>query len=69
MQIKIYRTVVHEISHNSLPGTVTSDDFQMRVFCGKDIIEIKELQMEGRKKMETSDFLRGFNFKEGTSLL
>ena len=38
------------------------------VQCGKGIIAIKKLQLEGRKKMPTADFLRGYEVDQGLIL-
>jgi methionyl-tRNA formyltransferase len=33
------------------------------VECGKDKLEILELQIEGRKRMGVEEFLRGYRFE------
>lgn len=46
-------------------GTVQSDGKTfLRYACKDGLINILELQLEGKKKMETAEFLRGFHFKE-----
>ncbi len=42
---------------------VTNDSFTIKCRCGSLII--KELQLEGKKRMKAGDFLRGFNIKIG----
>ncbi len=34
------------------------------VACGQDSLEIKELQLEGKKRMAAGDFLRGYSLEE-----
>lgn len=38
------------------------------VVTGDGVLEILELQIEGKKRMPTGDFLRGFRIEEGTKL-
>lgn len=51
------------------PGTiveVTKKTLKIQTGCG--ILSIKELQLEGKKRMETDAFLRGFTMHEGEML-
>src|SRR3989338_8943084 len=41
------------------PGMILVDDFKMTVCCGKDILAIYELQLEGARRMTAAEFLRG----------
>ncbi len=63
--VKLYKTRPIEkvefpgVSEN--PGTVlTEGKTQLMVLCQKGLLEIDELQLEGRRRMKTGDFLRGF---------
>lgn len=43
------------------PGTIDSDDeTYLNVACGNGWLEITDLQLSGKKRLKTSDFLRGF---------
>jgi len=43
------------------PGTIDSDDeTYLNVACGNGWLEITNLQLSGKKRLRTSDFLRGF---------
>jgi methionyl-tRNA formyltransferase len=43
------------------PGTIDSDDENyLNVACGNGWLEITDLQLSGKKRLKTSDFLRGF---------
>jgi len=43
------------------PGTIDSDDETwLNVACGNGWLEITDLQLSGKKRLKTSDFLRGF---------
>ncbi len=45
-----------------------SPDGGLLVACGESSLELKALQLEGRKMLPTADFLRGFNLKAGDFL-
>lgn len=66
--LKIYRTKVSNQVVSLKPGEVKS----IRPFivcCGENTaIEILELQLESKKRMNADDFLRGYKLKEGTIL-
>ena len=64
--IKILEAEYIDISHNSTPGTVIND--RLEVVCGKGILAIKKLQQEGKKALNTEEFLRGVNIPSGTLL-
>ncbi|MBP5306276.1 MAG: methionyl-tRNA formyltransferase [Lachnospiraceae bacterium] len=38
------------------------------VACGKDALYIKEVQLEGKKRMASSDFLRGYKLQKGDKI-
>lgn len=61
----------HEIRPPGLaPGTVVSlHEGRILVACSKGIYDIIELQMENKKRMSASDFLRGARIKEGDMLI
>ena len=57
----VYRKVTDGIE----PGTILfTDPRGMVVSTGKDAILCSEVQMEGKKRMKTSDFLRGYTIRE-----
>ena len=48
---------------STLPGNFETDKkTYLRFACTDGYISIKELQLEGKKKMNTEDFLRGYQF-------
>ena len=60
-ELKIYRS--HPVSqpHDLLPGTIESDGkTELTVAANPGKIKILELQLAGKKRMKTEDFLRGF---------
>lgn len=42
------------------PGNFISLDNSIKVICGKGIIKIKKLQLEGKKEMTSEEFLNGY---------
>ena len=51
------------------PGSVTAvTRTAIHVACGQDILAITELQLEGKKRMDTGAFLRGYQVEAGTVL-
>lgn len=53
------------------PGTVIAADTGkdgIHVACGKDILVLTEVQLEGKKRMDAASFLRGYQVQPGTVL-
>jgi len=65
MLVKIFKCRYREILYREKPGTVLSDGREyLNVATGKGILEIERIQVEGRKQMDTIEFLRGFPIRE-----
>jgi methionyl-tRNA formyltransferase len=61
--LKIYRTEKITSSASSTPGEYETDGKNyLRFACTNGYIIVKELQLEGKKKMTTEEFLRGYRF-------
>ncbi len=66
--IKIYAASFGEAAHSHAPGTVISDHKAfLKVACSNGFISINDLQLAGKKRMLTEEFLRGFNIPAGFS--
>ncbi len=63
--IKLYRS--QPISQSGAPGEVI-DAEQFIVGCGEGAVQILELQQEGRKRTQATDFVRGYEIKKGDRL-
>jgi len=61
LSLKIYESQPEITQHNNKPGEIITDgkDF-IRVACKDGFISIASLQLEGKKRMNTVEFLRGF---------
>jgi methionyl-tRNA formyltransferase len=60
--LKIYRSGMIQ-SAESVPTHYSTDEKTfLRFACTDGYIDVKELQLEGKKKMSTEEFLRGYRF-------
>lgn len=69
--LKIWKAQVleEEREEDHMPGTVLlTDQQEFMVQTGKGILKITELQLEGKKRMDTSSFLRGYHLEGGKVL-
>ncbi len=60
-KVKIYKTAV-VFSENLKTGEIKETKNELFIGCGKDSLQILELQLEGRKRLNTEEFLRGYSF-------
>ena len=67
--MKIWEAKVHQGESNREPGAVTETTKEgILVQTGEGLLEIRKLQLEGKKRMDAGAFLRGCEVKEGTKL-
>ena len=69
--LKIWKAQVleEEREEDYMPGTILlTDQQEFMVQTGKGILKITELQLEGKKRMDTSSFLRGYHLEGGKVL-
>lgn len=69
VSLKIFRSKIIIESHNKTNGLLIDENNKLLVFCNGGILEILELQVEGKKRMKTEEFLRGFKIKESAGLI
>ncbi|MBM4176218.1 MAG: methionyl-tRNA formyltransferase [Ignavibacteria bacterium] len=62
--VKIFKTKISDINSTLTPGCFEIADDKLFVHTGYKKILIEILQIEGRKKMTISDFLRGYRFAD-----
>ncbi len=69
-EVKLFSSrVVDEDCLDVVPGKVLRDgEGCLCVETGKGVIEIREVQYSGKKRLTAPDFLRGFSLSEGTIL-
>ncbi len=62
--LKIYKAEMEPATHHHAPGSVHSDKKTFLKFAADGgYLNVLELQLEGKKKMGTEEFLRGFRFE------
>lgn len=58
--LKIIRAEKDFTVHNQKPGEIQYDRTNLKVACKNTYLLLTEVQVEGKKKMDIGDFLRGF---------
>lgn len=66
--IKMFRSRLAHESMVGLPGTVNILNNRFLVACSDEMVEIEELQLEGKKKLSSAEFLRGARIESGVRL-
>lgn len=65
--LKVWKGTVIPKNTDAVPGTIVKVTKEtIEVQTGDGILAILELQLEGKKRMDTESFLRGYSVKEGT---
>jgi methionyl-tRNA formyltransferase len=63
--LKIFESQPENADHSFKPGEIISDGkHNIKIACKKGFLDIVNLQIEGKKRMNTVEFLRGFNISE-----
>jgi methionyl-tRNA formyltransferase len=66
--IKVFHTSVTDVPASGAAGTVTVDGEGVTVSASDLKIQILELQQEGRRRMTSAEFLRGYPLRTGDKL-
>jgi methionyl-tRNA formyltransferase len=67
--LKVHRAFTLEGAETCpMGGTVIEAGHRLLVACGSGVLELEEVQLEGRKRMSAHDFLRGHPLETGTRL-
>lgn len=62
--LKIFKTEVQEIHGDVAHGTIDTDQkTYLRIKCKGGWLNVLELQLEGKKRMSVTDFLKGYRFQ------
>ena len=65
--LKVWKCKVSMEETEAVPGTVFLTDKEgIHVACGQGVLILTEVQLEGKKRMETEAFLRGYHIENGT---
>lgn len=67
LQLKVHRAMVAGGAEACpVGGTVIGSDGLLLVACGEGVLELLEVQLEGRKRMSAREFLRGYPLPAGS---
>ena len=66
--MKVYSATVLDEDSVGTPGEILEKKKALIIQTGKGRIELKEVQLQGKKRMNSEDFLRGNKFEKGQSL-
>ena len=69
--LKVWKSTVEKAANGgkTVPGTIIAvDKTGIHVACSEDVLVLCEVQLEGKKRMETDAFLRGYQVEVGTVL-
>jgi len=62
-KLKIYKTEKEIEKHEKAPGTFVTDDKKfLKIACKDGFLNVLELQLQGKKRMNIKDFLNGYSF-------
>jgi methionyl-tRNA formyltransferase len=66
--LKIFKTRI-ENGQNVPAGSIDTDGKKyLKISCADGVLDIKELQLQGKKRMQTEELLRGFKLDSGWSI-
>jgi methionyl-tRNA formyltransferase len=64
--LKIHRATVTTVgNHGAVPGTIIKANGQLVVACGEGALELREVQLEGKRRLSSEEFLRGITLTTG----
>lgn len=67
--LKLHESVLSDRKGNNIAGEVIDSNGKIIVCCGdNDCIELKIVQLEGKKRMDAQAFLNGYKLEKGTVL-
>ena len=67
--LKLHKAVLSDEKGNNIPGCIVPVNGKLVVCCGDNkCIELKEIQLEGKKRMDSVSFLNGHKLQNGTVL-
>ncbi len=68
-RMKILKSTKEQIAHYLDVGTIVSDNKHfIKIACADGFIQVHDLQLQGRKRMDTKSFLNGFDFEDGAKV-
>lgn len=63
--LKIFSATYEIVVHSETNGSLLTDGKNyLKVYCNGGVLEIKDLQLQGKKRMTVPEFLRGFKLND-----
>ncbi len=69
LKVKIFDVDIEKLEHANTPGKLIEENKSLKVSVDKGYIILKEIQLPGKRKMETKQLLNGFKFEEDAKVL
>jgi len=69
LSIKLFKVEKEAEHHHLSTGTLISDKNELKVAVTDGFINIKEIQLPGKRKMDVKSLLNGYHFEENAKLL
>jgi methionyl-tRNA formyltransferase len=69
LTVKVYGTSKEHDTHTLEPGQLIATKDSLKVACDGGFIEILELQLPGKRKMDVKSLLNGYTFSKNAKLL
>ena len=66
--LRIYRSALGHAPHRAAPGAVIVEDGRLFAGTGSGMVELLELQQEGKNRHTAGEFLRGYHFSPTSTL-
>lgn len=67
--LKIFKTLIADKKENSIPNKINTDGKTfIHIACNDGWLNIIDIQLAGKKRMLTADFLKGFKMDDGWSV-
>jgi len=67
--VKVFKTRLTREASSLPAGTIKIESGRFLVSCSNEVVEVLELQSEGKKKLASSDFLRGARIESGARFM
>ena len=64
MTLKVFASQKEFVEHTLKPGTIVADKRSLKVAVENGYLELLEIQIPGKRRMKTSEVLRGFHLNE-----
>lgn len=69
IELKIYNGLMIAETHNLSPGTIVFSKKKLRVAVANGFVEITDLKMAGKRRMDAISLLNGYEFKSGCKMI